>query len=77
MQFEAMVELENHHVAILNEKMDLGNNHQWKLKPLEKGRGGTFIMDLQTDAFGWSSLTPVAVRWLDIACLLLHVIGST
>ena len=52
MQFEAMVELENHHVAILNEKMDLGNNHQWKLKPLEKGRGGTFIMDLQTDAFG-------------------------
>lgn len=49
---ESMVELENHLVAILNEKMDLGNNHQWKLKPLEKGRGGTFIMDLQTDASG-------------------------
>ena len=27
----------------MNEKMDLGDNHHWKLKSLEKDRGGPFL----------------------------------
>ena len=58
-------------------KLDLGNNHQWKPKSLEKCQKGTFIMDLQMGASGWSNVKPVEVSQLDIVSLLYDTTGST
>ena len=33
----------NSQAPLANEKMDLGDNHHWKLKSLEKDRGGPFL----------------------------------
>lgn len=67
----------NSQAPLTNEKMDLGDNHHWKLKSLEKDRGDLFLTDPRMKAPGWWSLTPVKVRWPDIACLLHETVGST
>ena len=48
-----MLESGNHYLQQLHETMDLGQVHQWMLKPLDEMLKGKFIMD----ARGWQFRT--------------------
>ena len=66
-----MLESGNHYLQQLHETMDLGQGHQWMLKPLDEMLKGKFIMD----ARGWQLRThciyvSIKVGQLEIISLL-------